>query len=129
MSVPFPHGNTHMLVQWDEGRCVDAHPESTATSSPCSSRQVTLPPSLTGVARAKLESRSHTSPQDVINLPSQRLFLVAFGSHAWDFLSLFTGCLSCGMELWAVVPAGRAGMGADARERREKGEADLCASP
>lgn len=33
------------------------------------------------------------------------------------------------MGLWAAVPAGRAGMGADARERREKGEADLCASP
>lgn len=41
--VPFPHGNTHMLVQWDEGRCVDAHPESTATSSPCSSRQGNSP--------------------------------------------------------------------------------------
>ena len=34
VSVPFPHGNTRVLVQRDEGRHVDAHPESTATSYP-----------------------------------------------------------------------------------------------
>lgn len=81
------------------------------------------------MARAKRESRSHPSLQDAINLPSRHLFLAAFGSRAWDFLSLFTGCLNCGTGLQAAVPAGRAGMGADAWERQEKGEADLCASP
>jgi len=96
---------------------------------PCSSHRVSLPPSLAGVTRAKSESRSHPSLQDVINLPSRHLFLAAFGSRAWDFLSLFTGCLSCGAGLRAAVPAGTAGVGADARERREKGEADLCALP
>lgn len=34
VSVPFPHGNTRVLVQRDEGRHMDAHPESTVTSSP-----------------------------------------------------------------------------------------------
>lgn len=34
VSVPFPHGNTRVLVQRDEGRRIDAHPKSTVTSSP-----------------------------------------------------------------------------------------------
>lgn len=82
---------------------------------------LSFPPSLAGAARAKNENRSHPSLQDVINLPSWRLFLAAFGSRAWDFLALFTGCLSCGAGLQAAVPAGRAGMGADAQEKAGEG--------
>lgn len=53
--------------------------------------KVTLPLSLTGAARAKLESRSHTSPQDVINLPSQCLLLAALALMPGIFFHYLLG--------------------------------------
>lgn len=116
VSVPFLHGNACACA----GRRIDAHLKSTVTSSP-TQQPLGISPSL---PCRSLESRPHPSLQYVI-----WHLLAAFGSRAWDFLPLFTGCLSCGTGLRAVVPAGRAGMRVSAQERREKGEADLCASP
>lgn len=53
-------------------------PKAIQPLSPCNRPWVSLPPSLEGVARIKCESRSHPSPQDVINLPLQRLFSSGF---------------------------------------------------
>lgn len=45
-SFPFPHANTHVLLQRDEGRHMNAHPKSTTTSSPM--QQLGINPSLAG---------------------------------------------------------------------------------
>lgn len=100
-------------------------PKAIPPLPPCNRHWVSLPPSLEGVVRAKCEHRSHPSPQDVINLPSQHLFSSGFWLSCLGF-SFIICCVSSGTGLQAVVPAGRAAMGVDARK---KGEAALCALP
>lgn len=68
-------------------------PKAIQPLPPCNRHWVCLPPSLEGVVRDECENRSHPSPQDVINLPLQRLFSGGFWLSCLGF-SFIICCVS-----------------------------------